>query len=98
MANEADLEGIQRAGAYVAEDDPQRGDDQNASFPFDVSHEQIIPSMVLRQNGVELALLTRGTLPPNLRNLQARRLHKVVDGLLGFGSGLKARKLERMHD
>ena len=40
MADETNFEGIQGAGADIAENDPQRGDYQNTGLLFSVAHEK----------------------------------------------------------
>ena len=45
MAEEANFEGIQGAGADVAENDPERGDDQNTGLLFSVTHEKSFPHL-----------------------------------------------------
>ena len=77
--------------------DTQRRGDQNTSLLFGMAHEKSFLSRSQTTMLPNRSLPVRGTFPPYLGKLEARRLNKVVDSLLGLRRGLKTGKLKGMH-
>ena len=97
MAGKTYLNRVKRAGADVAEDDSQGADDQDVGFFFEfMAHFAEIPLLIHQGLHLQPLFLFLCPFPPHRGRLQARSLHQAIDGLLGFGRGLKTRQLHHL--